>query len=92
MKKKAEKTVREPLQVYLAPDERALLDEVAARTGLSRAEVLRRGLRSFAADQAQGSSPLLDFLLGLSDGDWPADLAERHDDHLADAYRGSQRG
>lgn len=32
--------VREPFQVYLDPADRTLLDEVAERTGLSRAEIL----------------------------------------------------
>lgn len=86
MSSKRRRAVREPLQVYLTTDERAVLDALAARTGLSRAEVLRRGIRAFGAEQAGASSPLLSFLLSLRGDHWPPDLAERHDDYLAEAY------
>ncbi len=77
--------VREPLQVYLDPDERGLLDRLARETGLSRAEILRRGLKSFAAER-RGKSPMLEFMESMRDADMPADLAERHDDYLREAY------
>jgi len=38
------KVVREPIQVYLTPDERAELDRAAGALGVSRSEVLRRGI------------------------------------------------
>ncbi|MGH7671601.1 MAG: CopG family transcriptional regulator [Gemmatimonadales bacterium] len=79
------KRVREPLQVYLDPDERALLDRLARDTGLSRAEILRRGLKSFAADR--GVSPMLEFMDSLKDADFPPDMGARHDDYLDAAYR-----
>ncbi len=81
------RAVREPIQVYLTEDERALLDRLATEHEVSRAEILRRGIRSFAAQAAGGSSPLLDYLVALGGDDWPADVAERHDDHLAETYR-----
>ena len=63
-----------------------MLEEVAKPTGLSRAEVLRRGLRSLAeqalAERAPGYS--LEGLVG-SLGDeaaLPHDLAEKHDEYL----------
>src|SRR5438552_10498161 len=37
--------VREPAQVYLDEADRSLLEELAARTGFPRPELLRRGLR-----------------------------------------------
>ena len=40
--------VREPIQVYLSTAERERLDHVAARLGVSRSEVLRRGLEQIA--------------------------------------------
>ena len=40
--------VREPIQVYLTTAERERLDRVAKRLGVSRSEVLRRGLEEFA--------------------------------------------
>ncbi|MDT8369550.1 MAG: CopG family transcriptional regulator [Longimicrobiales bacterium] len=36
--------VREPIQVYLTPEERAALDRAASEMGVSRSEVLRRGI------------------------------------------------
>jgi hypothetical protein len=77
--------VREPLQVYLDPDERGLLDRLARETGLSRAEILRRGLKSFAAEQG-GRSPMLEFMESMKDAEFPPDMAERHDDYLREAY------
>lgn len=38
------RVVREPIQVYLTPEERAELDRAAAALGVSRSEVLRRGI------------------------------------------------
>ncbi len=38
------KRVREPIQVYLTDKERAELDSLAATLGVSRSEVLRRGV------------------------------------------------
>lgn len=82
---KSSRRVREPVQVYLDPDDRALLQEIAERTSLPQAEVLRRGLRRLAADLTDnppGSS--LDGLIGALgiDATIPADLAARHDDYL----------
>jgi hypothetical protein len=88
MARKRPRAVREPIQVYLDTDERAMLDRVAGETGLSRAEVLRRGLRSYAMEQGAGRSPMLEFMdwMKAQDFDLPADLAERHDHYLAEAY------
>lgn len=66
--------------------DKALLDELAEETSLSRAELLRRGLRRVAADlrgqRAPGRS--LDQLIGALDGvsDLPTDLSVRHDEYL----------
>lgn len=76
--------VREPIQVYLDPDERALLDRLAEDTGLSRAEILRRGLRRFATEET-ATSPMLTFAATLTAGDLPPDLAARHDEYLGEA-------
>lgn len=88
MTRKRPRAVREPIQVYLDADERAILDRVAEATGLSRAEVLRRGLRTYAAEQSAGGSPMLEFMKWMErqDFDLPADLSERHDDYLAEIY------
>jgi len=77
--------VRDPVQVYLAPDDRQLLDSLAKTTGLSRAEVLRRGIRSFAAVARGGGakSPMLAFLEETAGEEWPEGIAEGHDEVLA---------
>lgn len=76
------------MQVYLAPDESDLLRRLASEAGLSKAEVLRRGIRSFAAER--GASPMLRFLSDDAEG-WPTSVAARHDDVLAEAYRAPSR-
>ena len=80
--------MREPVQVYLAPEDKQLLEELARRTGASQAEVLRRGIRRLSAelDHAERPGASLDLLIGaLGDAaDLPADLAARHDDYLYD--------
>jgi hypothetical protein len=94
MARKPARRVREPIQVYLDADERALLDRMASETGLSRAEVLRRGLRRYAVEQRPGRSPMLEFLDYMEsrqDLNLPTDLSERHDDYLAEIYEAEAR-
>lgn len=48
--------VREPIQVYLSAEERAALDDAAAQLGVSRSEVLRRGVEALSRrGEARGS-------------------------------------
>ncbi len=77
--------VREPVQVYLAGGDSALLKRLVSQSGLSKAEILRRGLRSFAAEQ-EGRSPMLVFIEEGANAVWPADVAMNHDDMLASSY------
>ena len=92
------KRVREPVQVYMEPDDKALLDQLAEETSLSRAELLRRGLRRIAADLQTARAPgrSLDQLIGaLGDApDIPADLSARHEEYLYPASNadGEPRG
>lgn len=80
------RVVREPVQVYLAPEDKRLLEELALRTGSSQAEVLRRGIRRLSAelDRAERPGASLDILIGAmgNAADLPTDLAARHDDYL----------
>ena len=84
------KEVRDPVQVYLAPDDRDLLNRLAAENGLSKAEVLRRGMRSFAREQS-GASPMLAFIAESQQGTWPDSVSARHDEILAETYRATTR-
>ena len=78
--------VKEPVQVYLDETDRDLLEQVARRTGLPRAEVLRRGLRQLAQTELAERRPgwSLDVLIGAMGDDprLPADLSVRHDEYL----------
>ena len=85
--------VREPVQVYLDRSDRDLLEQAARETGLSRAEIMRRGLRRFADDILTERPPgwsLQGLISSLEDvEDLPTDLAERHDTYL---YGGGESG
>jgi hypothetical protein len=83
-------TVREPVQVYLAPDDSALLGRLVEESGLSKAEVLRRGIRSYAAEHG-GTSPMLRFVDESGSAGWPDAVAVDHDAVLADMYRGPRK-
>ena len=83
------KAVKEPVQVYLDAGDRAVLEGVAERTGLSRAEVLRRGLRAYAVQQQGGEGPMLQFIRKMAASDWPdgpSDMGLNHDKYLAEIY------
>jgi hypothetical protein len=79
--------VREPIQVYMASHERRLLDQVASETGLSRAEVLRQGLRAFAAQRFGSEGPMKKLMAELRKMSLPSDIGANHDDYLAEAYK-----
>lgn len=85
MKRSKTMAVREPVQVYLAQEDSALLARLSAESGLSKAEVLRRGIRSFAAERGSASS-MLRFMDEESAGEWPTDVAREHDRVLAEAH------
>ncbi len=78
--------VKEPVQLYLDRPDKTLLEEVAERSGLSQAEVLRRGLRLLAAELLEGDGPgsSVEVLIGALAGvpGVPPDLSARHDDYL----------
>ena len=78
--------VREPVQVYLAADDRDLLVRLVEETGLSKAEILRRGVRSFAREQ-RVASPMLKFVAETDPKGWRENVARHHDDGLAESYR-----
>lgn len=85
---------REPVQVYLDRHDLDLLDELIQRSGLSKAELLRRGLRRMADLEFGEASPgrSLASLIGALDGSdlpLPFDLSVRHDDYLYGRAAGS---
>lgn len=48
--------VREPIQVYLTEDERAELDRLARALGVSRSEILRRGVTALKEERGNAGS------------------------------------
>jgi hypothetical protein len=71
--------------VYLTSGERELLERLVDETGLSRTELLRRGLRSMADELMEAREPgsAFDHLLASAEeGEAPGDLSERADHYL----------
>jgi hypothetical protein len=83
--------VREPAQVYLAPDDSALLSRLAEETGLSKAEILRRGIKSYAREQGHAAAPMLRFIAETSAEGWPESVAVEHDAVLAESYQAPRK-
>jgi len=82
--------MREPVQVYLAIADSALLARLAEEAGLSKAEILRRGVRYHARERDTGASPMLRYLdearqCAATDSGLES-VAERHDEILAETY------
>ena len=79
------KRVREQAVVYLGRRDRALLDDLATQTGLSRTELFRRGLWALASQFGVGQKPgsAFEYLIAAAEQwDAPADFAERSDDYM----------
>ena len=49
------RSVREPIQVYLTEAERASLDDAARELGVSRSELLRRGIEAMRRRSYEGA-------------------------------------
>ena len=85
MPKQRPKRLREQVVVYLDPRDRALLDEMAEKTGLPKTELFRRGLRRLAdetLDQNRSGSSLRYLVSTAGDDAFPADVSERADHYL----------
>jgi hypothetical protein len=92
--KQKSKQAREQVVVYLDTRDRALLEELAEKSGLPRTELFRRGLRRLAEELLGEKQPgaSLSYLVatGRDDG-LPPDVAERHDDYLYGGYERSSK-
>lgn len=76
---------REPVQAWLDRPDLDLLDELAARTGQPKAEVIRQAIRSLARELQVASQPGagLGALTGvLTAPAVPTDLSSNHDAYL----------
>lgn len=71
-----------PLQVYLDSTDRSLLDRLAQRLGVPRAEVVRLAIRRWASELMNEHDPLLALIGTIDDASLPEDLSTRSDDVL----------
>ncbi len=81
---------KRPIQVYLDEEDRARLERLAGRFGLSMAETLRIALRRLAAEAWGEEDPLLRLAGSLESADVPADLSTRHDEYAVSGYPAPQ--
>ena len=82
---------KRPFQVYLDNRDRSLLDRLARRLGLSRAETVRAAVRRWALEIAGADDPMLQLIGSLDDPSLPPDLSTRHDDYAVLGYPSSAR-
>lgn len=76
---------REPVQAWLDRADLDLLDELAVRTGMAKAEVIRQAIRSLARELELAAQPGagLGALTGvLAAPSVPTDLSANHDAYL----------
>lgn len=90
---KKKRRVAEPVQVYLAPAEKARLEALARHLGATRSDVLRRALVALEREVMEpGSHPALQ-IIGLAESERPGpggyDVAREHDRFLAESEVGS---
>jgi hypothetical protein len=74
-----EQAFHETIRVYLSAEDAALLERLAIETGLTKTDVLRRGLRALAQKRFD-TQPLRRFLSEAARGDWPKSFTDRPDD------------
>lgn len=82
-----------PVQVYLDPRDRKLLDELARQHGLSKAEALRSAVRRWAIESKEAEDPVLDLIGSIDERALPPDLSTRHDEYAVFGFpRRGRRG
>ena len=75
-----------PYQVYLDTRDRAFLERLSLRLGLSKAEVMREALRRWAMELSREGDALLDLIGSMDDPALPTDLSTRHDEYAVSGY------
>ena len=94
--------VREPVQVYLDPDDRARLERLTERLETSKSEALRRGLEALERQLTDPAEHPALRIVGIAgregaaaqetDPDRPQDAAREHDRVLTDAEESTWQG
>jgi hypothetical protein len=83
------KAVSEPIQVYLEPAQRRRLDELASELGLTKSDVVRRGIEALDRQMTDPSEHPALRIIGLAEGHSPSDIGydagREHDRFLADS-------
>jgi metal-responsive CopG/Arc/MetJ family transcriptional regulator len=73
-------------QIYLEPDLAESLDRLARQRGTSRADLIRVAARRLISEECEAPFGSILGLAGIGhDKDGATDVAERHDEYLADA-------
>ncbi len=81
-----------PIQVYLSPKQRALLDRLAEQLDTSKSDILRRGLMALEREITNPDAHPALRLIGLSAGaehDPLSEVAAEHDRFLAESEEGT---
>ncbi len=83
----------EPVQVYLAPTERARLERLTEQLSASKSDVIRRGLEALELQLTEPSSHPVLKLIGMVEEELPnvssANVAKEHDRLLDEGERSS---
>jgi Arc/MetJ-type ribon-helix-helix transcriptional regulator len=81
--------VSEPVQVYLDREQRRRLDELAGELGLTKSDVVRRGLEALERQMSDPSEHPALRIIGIASGDATRapkyDVALEHDRYLAES-------
>ena len=89
MKRSNDKRVSEPIQVYLDSAQRRRLDQLAGELGLTKSDVLRRGLEALEQQMSDPAEHPALRIIGIASGKathHPGfDVAREHDRYLADS-------
>jgi hypothetical protein len=81
---------KRPIQVYLRREQLDALRGLAERRKVSVAELIRQGVDRLLSDVPIDDDPILD-IIGMVEGG-PPDLAEKHDEYLAQIIREENAG
>jgi Arc/MetJ-type ribon-helix-helix transcriptional regulator len=87
------KRVSEPVQVYLDREQRRRLEQLAGELGLSKSDVVRRGLEALERQMADPAEHPALRIIGIASGESARaadyDVAREHDRYLAESERKS---
>ena len=82
-------TKKKPIQIYLREDQMETLRRVAERRGESITALVRQGVDLLLEGLPPQEDPLLEIIALYDSG--LGDLAEKHDEYLAETIKGESR-